>query len=92
MIDLTLDGRKEIANYNRFMDQIFIRMNLAIKVRNAVDRVWHAAKKNDALACQLKMSIKVHLFQAKRLDPVDLKIMSTLAANAPKVKIPRFDR
>ena len=32
VIDPTLDGRKEIANFNRLMDQIFVRMNLAIKV------------------------------------------------------------
>ena len=35
VIDPTLDGRKEIANFNRLMDQIFVRMNLAIKVCNS---------------------------------------------------------
>ena len=33
IIDPTLDGRKEIANFNQLMDQIFVRMNLAIRVR-----------------------------------------------------------
>ena len=28
-----LDGRKEIAKYNRFMDEIFMRMNIAIKAK-----------------------------------------------------------
>ena len=28
-----LDGRKEIAKYNRFMDEIFTRMNIAIKAK-----------------------------------------------------------
>jgi len=60
VIDPTLDGRKEIANFNRLMDQIFVRMNLAIK--------------------------------AKNLDPMDLKIMSMLMANPPKVKVPRHER
>ena len=32
IIDPTLDGRKEIANFNLLMDQIFVRMNLAIRV------------------------------------------------------------
>ena len=29
-----LDGRKEIAKYNTFMDEIFTRMNIAIKAKN----------------------------------------------------------
>ena len=29
-----LDGRKEIAKYNKFMDEIFARMNAAIKAKN----------------------------------------------------------
>jgi len=60
IIDPTLDGRKEIANFNLLMDQIFVRMNLAIR--------------------------------AKNLDPMDLKVMSMLMANPPKVKVPRFER
>ena len=36
IIDPTLDGRKEIANFNQLMDQIFVRMNLAIRVRFSV--------------------------------------------------------
>jgi len=32
--DPTLDGRKEIAKYNQFMDEIFTRMNIAIKAKN----------------------------------------------------------
>jgi len=60
IIDPTLDGRKEIANFNLLMDQIFVRMNLAIR--------------------------------AKNLDPMDLKVMSMLMANPPKVKLPRFQR
>lgn len=32
--DPTLDGRKEIAKYNKFMDDIFARMNAAIKAKN----------------------------------------------------------
>ena len=31
--DPMLDGRKEIAKYNRFMDEIFMRMNIAIKAK-----------------------------------------------------------
>ena len=31
--DPMLDGRKEIAKYNRFMDEIFTRMNIAIKAK-----------------------------------------------------------
>lgn len=34
VIDPTLDGRKEIAKYNKFMDEIFYRMNAAIKAKN----------------------------------------------------------
>ena len=33
-IDPMLDGRKEIARYNTFMDGIFTRMNAAIKAKN----------------------------------------------------------
>ena len=29
-----LDGRKEIAKYNQFMDEIFTRMNIAIKAKH----------------------------------------------------------
>ena len=32
--DPMLDGRKEIAKYNKFMDDIFARMNAAIKAKN----------------------------------------------------------
>ena len=32
--DPMLDGRKEIAKYNQFMDEIFTRMNIAIKAKN----------------------------------------------------------
>merc|ERR1719189_3046265 len=32
--DPMLDGRKEIAKYNKFMDEIFARMNAAIKAKN----------------------------------------------------------
>ena len=32
--DPMLDGRKEIAKYNKFMDDIFARMNTAIKAKN----------------------------------------------------------
>jgi len=31
--DPMLDGRKEIAKYNLFMDEIFTRMNIAIKAK-----------------------------------------------------------
>ena len=34
LIDPMLDGRKEIAKYNKFMDEIFARMNAAIKAKN----------------------------------------------------------
>jgi hypothetical protein len=34
LFDPMLDGRKEIAKYNVFMDEIFLRMNLAIKAKN----------------------------------------------------------
>lgn len=34
LIDPMLDGRKEIAKYNKFMDEIFSRMNAAIKAKN----------------------------------------------------------
>lgn len=34
IFDPSLDGRKEIAKYNRFMDEIFSRMNSAIKAKN----------------------------------------------------------
>ena len=33
-IDPALDGRREIANYNRFMDVIFRRMNAAIRAKD----------------------------------------------------------
>ena len=32
--DPMLDGRKEIAKYNQFMDEIFTRMNIAIKAKH----------------------------------------------------------
>ena len=32
--DPMLDGRKEIAKYNQFMDEIFARMNIAIKAKH----------------------------------------------------------
>ena len=32
--DPMLDGRKEIAKYNNFMDEIFTRMNIAIKAKH----------------------------------------------------------
>lgn len=34
LIDPGLDARQEIANYNRFMDEIFLRMNAAIKAKD----------------------------------------------------------
>ena len=33
LVDSGLDARAEIANYNRFMDEIFRRMNGAIKAK-----------------------------------------------------------
>ena len=34
LFDPMLDGRKEIAKYNKFMDEIYTRMNAAIKAKN----------------------------------------------------------
>ena len=91
IIDPTLDGRKEIANFNLLMDQIFVRMNLAIRVSNNINI-------NDIRDCFIKIIRSVNhrcfknIFQAKNLDPMDLKVMSMLMANPPKVKVPRFER
>ena len=92
IIDPTLDGRKEIANFNLLMDQIFVRMNLAIRVSNDISiyaiRDWtFNPKYSIRTSSQLQ-----YTFQAKNLDPMDLKVMSMLMANPPKIKVPRFER
>ena len=58
-IDPMLDGRKEIAKYNRFMDGIFTRMNAAIK--------------------------------AKKLDPMDLRLLPAEMKQDSDYKVPRSD-
>ena len=93
IIDPTLDGRKEIANFNLLMDQIFVRMNLAIRVSNDISiysiRNWTFFYPK----YQIRTSYLLrYIFQAKNLDPMDLKVMSMLMANPPKVKVPRFER
>ena len=90
IIDPTLDGRKEIANFNLLMDQIFVRMNLAIRVSNDIS-IYAIRDINPKYSIRTS-SLLQNIFQAKNLDPMDLKVMSMLMANPPKVKVPRFER
>jgi len=72
--DPMLDGRKEIAKYNQFMDEIFTRMNIAIKAKNLdpMDlKLLPNADKMPRLQTTFVTNVKAWLFGMSSLNRTD---------------------